>query len=137
MRSEVDGAGRLSRERERWRLKKARQRDRKKPDANRPVTIRITIQDPELWRRACEAGDRRVLIAITERVIDEDCRERKRQESDAIWEKLSKTRTGIMDREAACANLDENGSWHISDRRERPPAKPKVKPDDMTEEEWD
>ena len=45
------------------------------------------------------------------------------------------TRTGIMDREAACANLDENGSWHISDRREPPPGKPKVKPEDMTEEQ--
>ena len=27
-----------------------------------------------------------------------------------MWERLSKTRTGIMDREAACATLDPNGA---------------------------
>ena len=46
-----------------------------------------------------------------------------------------KTRTGIMDREAACANLDENGSRHISDRREPPPRQAEGKPEDMTEEQ--
>ena len=54
-----------------------------------------------------------------------------------MWEKLSKTRTGIMDREAAGAVLDADGNWAIADRREAPPPRPMKRPEDWTEEEWE
>ena len=54
-----------------------------------------------------------------------------------MWEKLSKTRTGIMDREAAGAVLDADGNWAIADRRESPPPRPMKRPEDWTEEEWE
>jgi hypothetical protein len=133
---DLTNALKIARERERERQKKARQRARKRTD-NRPVTIRITIQDPELWRRACEAEARESLISITERTIDEDCREQKKRESEAMWENLSKTRTGLMDREAAGAEIDANGNWTISEMRDDPPPRPMKRPEDWTAEEWD
>ena len=51
--------------------------------------------------------------------------------------KLSKTRTGIIDREAAGATVDANGNWSITERRNDPPPRPMKRPENWTEEEWD
>ena len=133
----TDTPERRARKKEQDRLRQRRRRAKASPRASGPVRISITIQEPDLWRRTCEAGERESLIAITERAIDEGCRAHKKQENEAMWEKLSKARTGIMDREAACATLDPNGNWSVTDRREPPPGWPKVKPDGMTDEQWD
>jgi len=132
-----DEALKLARKQEQDRLRQRRRRARTSPRPNGPVRMSITIQDPDLWRRACEAGDRESLVAITEQAIDEDCRALKKQASDAMWEKVSKTRTGLMDREAAGAELGANGNWAVADRRGDPPPRPMMRPEDWTEEEWD
>jgi len=101
------------------------------------VRITITIQDQETWRAACEAGERESLVAMTEDHIDNACREYRKQQANEQLEKLSKTRTGILDREAAGAELDADGNWGIADRRESPPPRPMKRPQDWTEEEWE
>ena len=133
----TDTPERLARKKEQDRLRQRRRRAKASPRTNGPVRISLTIQDPDLWRRACDAGDRESLIAITERVIDEYCRAYKKQESEAMWERLSKTRTGIMDREAAGATVDADGNWSITERRDDPPPRPIKRPENWTEEEWD
>jgi hypothetical protein len=126
-----------TRKREQTRLRVQKHRAKGAPDTNRPVRIYIKIEQPELWRRACEGGERESLVSITERVIDEHCREQKRQEQEALWEKVSKTRTGAMDREAAVADIDADGNWAVADRREAPPPRPMKRPEDWTDEEWE
>ena len=53
-----------------------------------------------------------------------------------MWEKLSRTRTGLMDREAA-GELDDSGEWGITDKVEPPPVMRRLKPSEMTEEQWE
>jgi hypothetical protein len=72
---------------------------------------------------------------MTEDHIDNACREYRKQQANEQLEKLSKTRTGILDREAAGAELDADGNWGIADRRESPPPRPMKRPQDWTEEE--
>ena len=54
----TDAEQRLARSREAARLRQRRCRAKTNPRPNGPVRISITIQDPDLWRRACEAGER-------------------------------------------------------------------------------
>lgn len=136
MNNETEEA-RYARKREQDRLRQRRRRAKANPLLNGPLRIAITIQDPDLWRRACHAGERESLTAITERVIDEECRAYKKHEIEAMWVKLSKIRTGLMDRLAAGATVDVDGNWMISEKRDDPPPKPMKKPDDWTEEEWE
>ena len=47
---------RRARKKEQDRLRQRRRRAKTSPRTNGPARISLTIQDPDLWRRACDGG---------------------------------------------------------------------------------